>query len=350
MSESTPDKILAEIYLQNALKISPELVQRIRCARTREELYEQIESRNYASACSSLELLVEAQGWKVTHSQLMDLCAQSLPLRERTGDVLLHFFGLSTLLGLDIDPVEAFASLSGNDVSSLQVCARETVFPLFKEQVAQGNTYFLDVEQLQDLPFLMVLPNILSRREQEVLSLSETPSHNEILRTYYGFIIMTASWNLEQGTERFVELCRTLGKRIEVRSKRLTIMDYLWKGFSPRMQVLLKNTARLCLTKSSDVQEDAIRILGETVDVRVIRVLEDAIEHIHETSVRRTLHKTLKAVGWSDREKEKELIEPYLTSQTFVRSWGPDPEEESYERQLYEEPDEYDYDDDYEYW
>jgi hypothetical protein len=228
MSESTPDKELAQVYLKNALRLAPERVQSIIDERVRERFPEQIKDRDYAGAVESICSLLEMQGWKNTFVQLQVLCKDSVHLQEKVGDVLFHLFGLEFLTGLDIDPLSEFSELQGDSLESLRTEAQERAFFALKKQVESGNTYYLDAERLKDLPFLLVLPDVLSIREQEVLALSETPSHNEVLGTYYGFTIMTTAWSLERGVKAFTEMCATLGKRVELRTRRLNIRASIW--------------------------------------------------------------------------------------------------------------------------
>jgi len=304
MSESTPDEKLAQIYLKNALRLAPEKVQNILGERVREKLPEQVRDRDYAGAVKSLCSLLEMHGWESTFLLLQDLCSGSDHLRERGGDVLLHLFELEPLMGLDIDPLAEFSGLVGNDLECLRREAQERAFHALKWQVASGNTYYLDVEQLRDLPFLLILPDILNIREQEVLALSDTPSHNEVLGTYYGFTILTSAWSLERGVMAFKEMCATLGKTVELRTRRLNIRASMWKHMSPRMHLLLLHTARLCLVQSSSVHRDAIECLGETGDSRALQVLSEASKHVLDWDARDALKQALGKIGGQKLEEK----------------------------------------------
>jgi hypothetical protein len=340
MSESTPNKKLAEIYLKNAQRLAPVKVQNIQSDRVREKLPDQVRNRDYAGAVTSLCSLLEIHGWQSTFMLLQEMCGDSDNLRERGGDVLFHLLGLDFLMGLEIDPLVEFSGLKGNDLESLKREAQERAFQALKRQVALGNTYYLDAERLRDLPFLLVLPDILNIREQEILALSDTPSHSEVLSTYYGFMILTTAWNLEVGIRAFIEMCGSLGKRIEIRTKRLNMRASMWKHMSHRMQILLMQTARLCFSKSSFVQKSAIELLGETGDFRALQVLSEASSHVVDSEVSSVLKKMLERMGGVHLEKEhepKRSVYSHSVRSTYV----PMDVFDKYDYQ-YKEKDEYD--------
>jgi hypothetical protein len=346
MSESTPDKRLAQIYLKSAKQLAPERIQNIQIERVREKLPKQVRDRDYAGAVTSLSSLLETLGWESTFSILQEVCNASGHLRERGGDVLFHFLGLDFLMGLDIDPLIEFLGLKGSDLESLKNEAQERAFLALKKQVALGNTYYLDAERLRDLPFLLVLPDILNIREQELLFLSDTPSHNEVLGTYYGFTILTSAWSLETGMKAFIEMCASRGKRIEIRSKRLTIRDYIWSDLNPRMRTLIKQTARLCLSQAGTVLTDAIECLGDTGDSRILHVLQEASRHIFEWDAKSELKKALGKVGGPKAEEMVETTQR-VNHRQFQNTYFPEQEIDEY-HERYNDWDRYDerYDDD----
>jgi hypothetical protein len=321
MSESTPDKKMAQVYLKNALRLAPDRVRNMLGEKTRAELLKQVERRNYVGAVASLTSLIDMQGWEVTLMQLQELSKDSVYSYEKAGDVLLHLLGLEFLLGLDIDPLVEFAGITGDGLESLTAAAKERAFDALKRQVEGGNTYYIDTEQLKELPFLLVLPDILTIREQEIHALSETPSCNEILSTYYGFMILTSAWSLERGLEMFTEMCSSLGKRIEVRTTRPVIREYLWRNQSPRMRTLLMQTARLCLSQSPTTQTDAIEHLGETGDARALQVLSEANTRVVDWEAGKVLKKTLEGMGGVYGEYESKKT-PHSDAPQSRGIWG----------------------------
>ena len=300
MSEATPDTRMSKVYLKNALEIDPDRIQKIYLTRRREQLPEQVRTRDYRGARDTIQQLTEVLGWQETLMDLKRITDGSLLLQAKIRDVLFHTFGMGPVGGMDIDPLKEFSSFDTHDFLGLKHRLLELVVSLLRKQIARKNTFYLDVDELRDSSFVVIIPEVLEARKSEILELPNEPSLNQIFATYYGYSILTQAKDVEQGRTAFEKATITMGKEVSVQGKRLSFKNGVWSHTSTVMQELLKNTARLSLVQSEAIKVRAIRELGASGDSRVRKVLK-------ESNPRWSLQRPVgEALGMIGRETEYE--------------------------------------------
>ena len=305
MSEATPNKSLARIYLHNAKSLDARFVQRMVCERVQKELPQQIEERDYENVRSTIHTLVDFEGWNYALTELRMTSAESHLISSKVRDAIFHIFELGAVTGLDVDPLVEFAPFEGDNFREVQEQVQQHTVVLLREQVSKGNTFFLDVESLQKGPLVVIIPQILEARKKEIRSLPEEPHFNQLFSTYYGFNIIISTRDLEKSRRALEKMCRTLGRRLKVQGKRLSFKKSIWPHTSPAIQHLLLNIARLSLAKTDTIAISAATALDEIGDSRGWNALYESGQHFSDIYVREVVSEALANIGSPKKEKQE---------------------------------------------
>jgi hypothetical protein len=297
MSEVTPNRNLAKIYLQKASAIDPVKIKQMMWETARKQLPELIKNRHYGGLRTCIRSLIDLGGWRETLDELITIGDESILTLAKLRDGLFHVFVLGSVLGLDINPLAEFYPFDGHCYDDIQYQIQERVIECLTTQVAKGNTFYLDAEVMRNTSLVVVLPDILKVRKREIYDLSDAPHLNEILATYYGFNILTSTRNLVQSKVVFEDMCRTLGKNVQVRGKRISFRESIWDHTGPETRNLLINTIRLTLVKTESVRAEAAWRLGETGDSRAWKILYESGRNIKDWNTRDSIKSALGKIG-----------------------------------------------------
>ena len=304
MSEVTPNRYLAKIYLQKASTIDPAKIRHMKWNKEITQLTELVKNRHYDTLRACISTLVGLKGWQKTLDELVSIGDESTLTLAKLRDGLFHVFGLESVLGLDVNPLAEFYPFEGQCYDDVQHQIQNCTIDLLRTQVAKGNTFYLDAEALQNTPLAVVLPSILETRQREINDLSDSPHLNEILATYYGFNIITTTRNLDQSKVAFEETCRMFDKDVKVRGKRISFRESILNHTGPAIRNLLINSIRLTLTKTESIRAEAAYRLGKTGDSRAWEILYESGSNIRDWNTRDIIRSALGKIGKPKRGKD----------------------------------------------
>ncbi len=120
-------------------------------------------------------------------------------------------------------------------------------------------------------------------RKAEVLDLSSSPTHKEVISTYYGFEAFAnhSSYyrerdTISEGRRLFKRQAKFLGKRISWKGKILPLRNTIWSNVSGELHALLINLLRISLDRKD---ERAVVELKYSGDYRVMNYLNQMYQN-----------------------------------------------------------------------
>ncbi len=101
---------------------------------------------------------------------------------------------ISDLQGLDRNPIDIIEEMGRLKINRGIVSARAIAVRLLREQVSNGNTFFLDVGSLEKSSAAVLIPDILESRRVEIERTCRGSIDTcSLASTYYGFAFMTST-------------------------------------------------------------------------------------------------------------------------------------------------------------
>jgi len=127
----------------------------------------------------NLETIQDAQrlavGWEIPLA----------PGKMREGMInLLH---LQDMRCLDIDFLEAFKHLQGDSLEENRKAAREHSISLLREQIHNGNTFYIDADVIKETELTVLVPGVLEARTNEIQNLESNPPLSDIFNILWLF-------------------------------------------------------------------------------------------------------------------------------------------------------------------
>jgi len=250
-----------------------------------------MELRDYDRLSRKAAEYTKEHGWSYVIEALKrcresDAIVQGWDLKLREGilrDGMINLLTLEGFESLDVDLLNSFSGLLGNDLESLRESAKEIALELLKEQVKRGNTFFMDVELWKESDFAFHVPGIISSRTREIERLGPNPHLHEVYSTYYGFSMLTTDVNVEEAGvpatvgEELLRILQEVGGVRELSGKQLKFSTFAFRKCSPHQTALLWNLLRLSIG-GIKYKFRALKTLGDLGDSRVIDSLHSFVE------------------------------------------------------------------------
>ncbi len=192
-----------------------------------EGLGKQIRTRDYPNLVQEIDNQIKKDGWKVLNEKLIELRKRTHPshfvdwkfhsfhrdskdaipeevLQKKPGlvanytwairsgtfrDALAIILDVST--GLDIQHLEITNSLQAESLDDLRNQTLEIVANAFDTQISKNNTFFIDTEEMLSSSYANKVPEIIESRIEEIQALPKKPKLRDVIKTYYGFEMLT---------------------------------------------------------------------------------------------------------------------------------------------------------------
>jgi hypothetical protein len=207
-------------------------------------------------------------------------------------DALINILDLEPVTGIDIDLLEAFTDVEGQDLYSIRNEVRSKSLEILSNQVKRGDTFLLDIDDMAISPFHGLVKEIIETRKSEVLDIGEKPHIKEIVSTYYGFSISvegcleTKEIGIREDTKSvFMESVKELGGEIaEVRGKRIRYSPKLFPKCSDEKATLLANILELAISGGGEYY---LKDLGDSrpTDLLIRRLVSPAASASRSTII-----------------------------------------------------------------
>jgi hypothetical protein len=152
------------------------------------QLPEVIETRDYGTLASIANSEIQNGHWEGLVREM-----ESASKRGKARDALVNLLQLEEIGGTDSNVFGVFSRLTGSDLNEIQLNAYDIAVAHLKKQLERKNTYFIDTEGIATTPFAVLFEDITQCRQCELAELKSNSSRNDLLLTYYGFMILTMS-------------------------------------------------------------------------------------------------------------------------------------------------------------
>ncbi|MFW9919875.1 MAG: HEAT repeat domain-containing protein [Candidatus Thorarchaeota archaeon] len=134
----------------------------------------------------AVEDLLRNQGWGGVHETLSLIQRESGLFRQAVAELL----DLKPLTGIEVFPIRCVFGFKGQTLEELREYSYPIITKSIEEQIASGNTFFLDVDRLLTSPYAYLIPDIVMKRKEEIENLQDGFSIDDVIRTYYGFNLL----------------------------------------------------------------------------------------------------------------------------------------------------------------
>ncbi len=261
--------------------------------------------RRHAELCKVVDELLAELGWQevitlfcrvaqrkdMGHLQLTYHDVYYIPpglLR----DALLSILDMP--VDIDGDLLRMFGRFKAHSLSELRGKVMRKAPKVLRTQIENGNTYFIRGEALRKTPLEQLIPLIDDQRREEVLALDTRPTHDDILRTYYGYALVTGQITPEeQGI-----LDDLLNGQLKTRTKCPSFLPSTFHQCSEHLGRLLLNCMRLVVARPQTQARAAVE-LGNLADSRSLPVLHDQLKKSEDNPVIWRVMCALSAIGHS---------------------------------------------------
>ncbi len=288
---------------------------------------DKIVERDYVSLITLVNRFIECFSWCSLTDHLrfrLEENPSSGMTRGMVRDAIVELLHLHLLQGLDGDLTILFDDLSSQTVDDLQQEALPVAVRTMRDQIRKGNTFFLDVTKMADIPILAVLiPKIFEVRERQILRLEDSPPLTDVYSTYYGFMILTQgsigtdeSGAAGKAVDGFTDLAIQFGKNLAINPRQLKYSKTAFGRVSGDMRDLLWNM--LCASAAGrNRRKQSIKYLGSLRDSRALQVLHPLLLNTSNEKVKRHI---LEAVGSIRHASSYEVIQKDISKDWRTRS------------------------------
>ncbi len=186
-------------------------------------------------------------------------------------DALVNVLDLEAVGGTDSNIFHEFGSLSGSSLSEIRSEANTKAIDILQSQLKESNTFFIDAEMLATSPFVVLFEDVMNARLKELESIKGQPSRNDLLRTYYGFTLLTLN-GVTNTTDHQFQYRRYWHRRYEsqprLAQETVTAITQIMKDFSSEIHLNSRYEtlgtsyflADKCSTETSAILADIIRL------------------------------------------------------------------------------------------
>lgn len=261
---------------------------------------------------------------------LLDILAHSRS-QGKSRDALVSLLELEAVGGTDSDVFKVFSDLEGTTLHQIRAHAIERSMEILKQQIENRHTYFLNIEEMAETPYAILVKDIIDARKRELVELGSNPSRIEVLGTFYGFMILIIDGSHPQditthqqnpyryyySRHRRTWLDTNISDSAANAIKKLTgdfavevDMDKTYRTlgssriFKSRCTrntaEILANAVRLSLYMVPGNRSSAAAALGRTEDVRVLPFLHHRIRTEQSAEVRKRIAEALGKVSYVD--------------------------------------------------
>ncbi|MFW9799021.1 MAG: hypothetical protein ACFFD9_01155 [Candidatus Thorarchaeota archaeon] len=226
-------------------------------------------------------------------------------------DGIVHILGLQTAQGIELDNLERFEGIQASSLDELRQGIIPVALDVLRSQTAEPRTFFLDVDAMSISPFAPTVPYIVEARKREIQDLSDESEAGEVLRTYYGFRILTDGSMHNTSAPGFADSSlkalddlvqvwsgntRLMQKKFEAwRRSSWAIKRETWNGFDDLTKVLLEAIVFVSTGSRKWGIPEGLSAIGALGDSRALPTLHRLLELIPARSDR--LHMVLEAIG-----------------------------------------------------
>ncbi len=238
-------------------------------------------------------------------------------------DALVHLLDLESVGGTDSDIFKEFTSLSGANLDEIRADAVERAMDLLRSQIKVKNTFFIDTERMTTSPFVLLFDEVTESRLSELEVVSGNPTRNELLKTFYGFTLLTMGGNSNETENQSYRYWRrrrfyTSQPRLETEVKKAItqIMQDLSSEIhlNDRYETLGSSLflADKCTRDTSKILADIVRLtlymtpwdrgkaafeLGGTGDSRVLEFLHHRIQTEPDMKTKAAIARAIGGIG-----------------------------------------------------
>ena len=204
--------------------------------------------------------------------------ALSVPI-GKTRDSIICLLELEPVTGLDVDLLHEFADLKGTSLASIRDDSHQIAKELLNKQIKRGDTFYLDVQSMLASPYYDVVESVIEKRSSEVLALGERHNIEEVVSTYYGFmiaiqgVIETEHAGLSKEVKSAIEkLAESFGKSLKIEGIRLEYDPSLFPNCSAEKAALLVDVLSIGIGSKSTTSKAVSRLM-RTCDSRPVDLL-----------------------------------------------------------------------------
>lgn len=298
-----------------------------------------IERRDYDALTSMASDEVRNGHWE----DLVDAMHRA-PTKGKARDALVNLLQLVEVGGTDSNVFGVFRSLNGSNLDEIRIDAHDIAVGLLKKQIEHSNTYFIDTEGVSASPFFVFFDEITECRRRELANLKPNASRNDILLTYYGFMILTMSglptenanqtntrsyyryWRrryvgrpeiARDAVEAITQLTRDFGTAATVNGRYETLgtSNFFGSKCQPYNSRVLSEITRMCLYMTPWDRAKAAKHLGALGDARALPHMHNCLETESDYRTKATIAESIGLVG---HESSIELLE-YISQLTGRR-------------------------------
>ncbi|MGY5858257.1 MAG: hypothetical protein RTU63_02730 [Candidatus Thorarchaeota archaeon] len=273
------------------------------------KIWYHLEMRKYLG----FESVVDEFLKKVTWNELLDRLQevqnakgwnrepQIAPGKVRDG--IIELLKIQDMKCLDIDLLEAFRHIEGNNLEEIRRGVREHCISLLREQIRVGNTFFIDADAMKETELTVLIPGILEARTKEIESLESKPPLSDVYSTYYGFSILTSGglvsdWGGVPTDTRVLldQVMQQLGNVENITAKQLKFSYLSFSNCSDNLKTTLWNLLKMCIGGLKS-QKAGIDLLGNLGDSRALELMNLKLENVKDAKVREILLENIGKIG-----------------------------------------------------
>ena len=252
---------------------------------------------------------------------------QDTPSTGKARDALVALLQLECVGGTDTDVFKEFADLKGTSLKQVRDNANELATALLKDQIENRHTFFLDTWTMVGSPFFSLIKLVSKARKRELANLEKNPSRLDVLRTFYGFTILTSvgaeptkGWTdgfgrrhgtkghylegniVEEVSSALKHLAAEAGIEVDMDKRYETLgSSNLYKDRCMGVTSdILSNAVRLSLYRTPASRVKAARGLGKTEDSRALPVLDQRLRTEMNRKVRESILQAMGNIGHED--------------------------------------------------
>lgn len=270
-----------------------------------------LEMRQYTSLQEEANTIIKQESWprflellrEQLDAEVLDT-GWDIPLAHgKVRDGMKVILNLEDLPELDIDFLKAFEDLEGGNLDQIRPKARERAVDLLRDQIAKGNTFFIDAESLKETELTVLIPHILEARTREIQVLEPDPPLSEVYSTYYGFSILTTggvtsslAGIIPEVRDQLVAIMNEIGDVENISTSQLKFSYLSFRQCTSHLKLVLWNLLKMSIGGQKS-QRDGIRVLGELADSRALNLMHLRLENAKNASTRRHLVSSITQIG-----------------------------------------------------
>jgi hypothetical protein len=279
---------------------------------------------------SHLDNLVDGElaewGWPSLRKMLLSKMGDLPACRLRDG--LLHILGLSTVPGIEIDPIEWIREekVEAETSFGLKQIGSEEALQILHNMVAERNTFFLDIKEMASGAFALLAKSVLEARKEEIDALESPVSIWDAVQTAYGYYVFSSGGVLtsrrspdhKRLREVMSNVARNIGSDLEIDSSLLQLGGSIsgFENCSKRTRELLWHLLRLKTYKGKQTVRQSAAFLEKHAYSLVAPHLH---EFLSRTKYYYTAVKIFRILGEIGLEDSLDVLLPFVSK---GRNWG----------------------------